>query len=103
MDALLSVEIKKNEKNLLFHLAENDVATIKVRSRRGRDEELWAICVLAAVRHWEKEGAVVLHRSEVLVLKGATVDGLPTRAVAIDKVSTLRHESLDDSVNKTNG
>eukprot|EP00352_Strombidinopsis_acuminata_P006839 CAMPEP_0176368278 /NCGR_PEP_ID=MMETSP0126-20121128/22484_1 /TAXON_ID=141414 ORGANISM="Strombidinopsis acuminatum, Strain SPMC142" /NCGR_SAMPLE_ID=MMETSP0126 /ASSEMBLY_ACC=CAM_ASM_000229 /LENGTH=147 /DNA_ID=CAMNT_0017726467 /DNA_START=235 /DNA_END=675 /DNA_ORIENTATION=+ len=61
------------------------------------EEELGAVGVGTSVGHGEDTGTSVLV-NEVLVSEFLTVDGLTTGTVAAGEVTTLGHETLDDTM-----
>lgn len=81
----------------LLNLAEDDVLTIEPAGDDGGDEELGTVSVTASVGHREETGAIVL-KLEVLVLELGSVDRLTTSTVSSSKVTALKHELRDDTV-----
>ena len=79
------------------HLAEYHVLVVQPVAGVAREEELAAIRVGARVGHGEQARPGVLE-VEVLVIKLVAVYRDATCAIPFDKVSTLTHEALDDSV-----
>ena len=64
------------------------------------EEELRSVSVGTSVGHGEDTGTVVLV-DEVLIGELSSVDGLTTGTVSDGEVTTLGHESRDDSVPDT--
>ena len=61
------------------------------------DEELASVGVLTSIGHGEETSALVL-LGEVLIVELGAIDGLSTGTVSSGEVTTLSHESWDDSV-----
>jgi len=89
--------------NLLYNvhtirdLAKHTVFAIQPASLSCAQKELGPVGVGAGVSHGKDTGTGVL-QTKVFVLKLVTVDGLSSSSVVVGKVSTLAHESRDDSV-----
>mmetsp|Transcript_25912 Transcript_25912/g.41618 ORF Transcript_25912/g.41618 Transcript_25912/m.41618 type:complete len:217 (-) Transcript_25912:70-720(-) len=77
--------------------AKHDMLPIQMRSLDSSNEKLTSISVLASICHRQLSRTCVLEH-EVFVCKFLTINGLPTCAITLCKVSTLNHEVLDDTV-----
>ena len=80
-------------------LAEDDVSTVEMGGVDEAEEELAAVSAWASVSHGKDTTAGVLEL-EVLVSEVRAIDGLATSAVSGGEVTTLSHESLDDTVER---
>ena len=78
--------------------AEHDVFPVQEVAPGGRDEELAAVGVLAAVGHGEQPGLGVLDREILVCEGGARVYRHAARPVPVHEVSALDHEVLDHAV-----
>ena len=84
----------------LGDLSEDGVLSIEMRSGDEAEEELRSVGVGTSVGHGEDTGTVVLV-DEVLIGELSSIDGLTTGTVSDGEVTTLGHESRDDSVPDT--
>ena len=78
--------------------AKHDVFPVQEVAPGGRDEELAAVGVLAAVGHGEQPGLGVLDREILVCEGGARVYRHAARPVPVHEVSALDHEVLDHAV-----
>jgi hypothetical protein len=78
-------------------LTEDDVLAIKMREGIKSDEELRTIGAWASISHGEETwtGVLVL---EVFVSELGTIDGLTSSTVASSEITTLSHETSNESV-----
>ena len=81
----------------LGNLSEDDVLTVEMRESLEAEEELRSVGSGASVCHGEDSGSSV-RVLEVLVVEFSSVDGLSTSSVSFGEVTTLGHESWNDSV-----
>jgi len=86
-----------NNVQTLSDLAKNGVLAIEPSGLDSADEELGSVSVGSSVGHGEDTGASVLE-GKVLISELLTIDGLATGTVAASKVSTLKHELGNDTV-----
>lgn len=77
--------------------SENGVFSVQPVALRKGQEELAAVCVGSGVGHRQVASARVLDL-EVLISEGAAVDRLAACARTMREVTSLGHETLDDSV-----
>ena len=75
----------------------NRVFLVQVRSRTKTDEELRTIRVRTRVGH-RQEAAVSVRVPDLFVVELVAVDAHTSGAVLVCRVTALRHEALDDSV-----
>lgn len=88
----------------VLDLPKDNVLAIQPLAPGGRDEKLRSVGVLARVGHAQHTGGVVGDVELVLipfVLEFFAVDGLSAGSVAPGEVTSLAHESRDDSVEDT--
>ena len=81
----------------LGNLSEDNVLSVQPSGLGGGKEELGSVGVGSSVGHGKHSGSSVL-QGEVLVSELLTVDGLATGSVSSGEVTTLAHESGDDTV-----
>lgn len=81
-------------------LTEDDMLTIQPAGDDGGDEELATVGVGTSIGHGQETGSIV-SELEVLIGKLGTIDGLATGSVSSGKVTTLKHELGDDTVEGT--
>lgn len=79
------------------NLSEDGVLSIEMREGGEAEEELRSVGVRASVSHGEDSRSSVLV-DEVLIVEFVSVDGLSTSSVSASEISTLSHESGDNSV-----
>jgi len=77
--------------------AKDDMLVVQPRGGDGGDEKLGAVGVGSSVGHGQQEWAIML-QLEVLVGELLAPDGLAASAVATGKVTTLKHEVGNDTV-----
>ena len=82
------------------HSSEDCVLSIEMRCGDEAEEELRSVGVGTSVGHGEDTGTVVLV-DEVLIGDLSAVDGLTTGTVSNGEVTTLGHETGDNSVPDT--
>ena len=74
--------------------------SVEMWSGHEAQEELRSICVWSCISHREVSPCCVLFL-EVLVVEFCTVDTFTASSIPSCEVSTLCHETLDDSVEVT--
>lgn len=89
-----------NDVHAVADLAENDVFTVQPRSNGGGHEKLTAVGVWSAVGHGQETWSNVLS-DEVFVGKFLAVDRFSSGTVLSGEVTTLAHETWNDSVEWT--
>ena len=70
---------------------------VQMRGLLEGNEELGAVCVLSCVSHAQQEGLVVLEL-EVFILKLSSIDTFTPSSIKLCEVSSLGHESSDDTM-----
>lgn len=89
-----------HDQEAIDHFSEHDVFTVQEVALGACDEELAAVGVASAVGHGEKTRSIVL-QFEVFIVKTWSIYACGSGAIASDKVSSLNHEILDDSVERS--
>jgi len=77
----------------------DDVLSIEPSGFRGTEEELGPVGVWSGVGHGQDTRTGVL-QSEVFVRELSSVDGFSSGSVVVCKVSSLTHETRDDTVER---
>ena len=80
------------------HTAEDDMGAIEMWGGIEADEELGAIGSWSSVGHGKDTSALMLDEEVLIIKLTLVVDRVSTSSVVLGEVSTLGHESWDDSV-----
>ena len=80
-----------------FHLPKDHMLAIQPFSLGSADKKLGTVCVWSSICHGQDARTCML-QDEVLILKFLSVDGPAASAIMACKVTTLAHESWNNSV-----
>ena len=80
-----------------FHLPKDHMLAIQPFSLGSADKKLGTVCVWSSICHGQDARTCML-QDEVLILKFLSVDGPATSAIMACEVTTLAHESWNNSV-----
>ena len=80
-----------------FHLPKDHMLAIQPFSLGSADKKLGTVCVWSSICHGQDARTCML-QDEVLILKFLSVDGPAASAIMACKVTTLTHESWNNSV-----
>mmetsp|Transcript_16340 Transcript_16340/g.31884 ORF Transcript_16340/g.31884 Transcript_16340/m.31884 type:complete len:211 (+) Transcript_16340:258-890(+) len=86
----------------IHNLSKDDVSTIEPRAVDGANEELRSVGVGPGVGHGEDSFALVLE-IKVLVGELLPINGLSTSSIMVGEISSLAHETGDDTVERASG
>ena len=80
-----------------FHLSKDQMLAIEPFSLGSADKKLGIVCVWSSFCHGQDVRTCML-QDEVLILKSLSIDGPAASAIMACKVTTLAHESWNNSV-----
>jgi hypothetical protein len=80
-----------------FHLSKDQMLAIEPFSLGSADKKLGPICVWSSICHGQDARTCML-QDEIVILRFLSVDGPAISAITACEVTTLAHESWDNSV-----